>query len=511
MAMVTTHVPDVGVMTMMRKARSRTDETLIELLMDLTREYGQIFQLPGTGPRNLIVSSFELVDELCDDQRFDKTLGAGQLEVRGLLGDGLFTAWTCEPNWRKARNILLPAFSRQAMKGYMPQMLDLAIQLMFKWQRRNPAAEIDAPDDMTRLTLDTIGLCGFGYRCNSFYGTDQHPFVTTMVDALTKVTERQAGALGADARSLAGDVVEALTRWIRPAPVERDPLSSDPALSYDRQAMNSLVDQVIRARKAHGPEVIAARGDLLSYMLTRVDKQSGERLDDATIRYEILTFLIAGHAATSSLLSFALYLLLKHPAVLARAYDEVDRVLGRDPRVLPTYEQVNYLSYVAQILKETLRLWPPAPAFTRAPLHETTLGGLYPITPQDRITILTIMLHRDPSVWGDDAEQFNPDHFSPEAERARPANAYKPFGTGRRACIGREFAMQEATLVLGMLLQRFELIDHTDYHLQLKHTLTIKPAKFKIKVRSRTQLDLALVAATTATTSGERDRCVRSS
>ena len=155
MAMATTHVPDVGTATMMRKARSKTNETLIELLMDLTREYGRIFQLPGSGPRNLLVSSFALVDELCDDQRFDKTLGTGQLEVRGLLGDGLFTAWTSEPNWRTAHNILLPAFSRQAMKGYMPQMLDLAIQLMFKWQRLNPEAEIDVPDDMTRLTLDT--------------------------------------------------------------------------------------------------------------------------------------------------------------------------------------------------------------------------------------------------------------------------------------------------------------------------------------------------------------------
>ena len=90
-----------------------------------------------------------------------------------MVGDGLYTAWTSEPNWRKAHHILLPAFSRQAMKGYMAQMLDLAIQLMFNWQRLNPEDEIDVPDDMTRLTLDTIGLYGFGYRFNSFYGSRQ--------------------------------------------------------------------------------------------------------------------------------------------------------------------------------------------------------------------------------------------------------------------------------------------------------------------------------------------------
>ncbi|WP_163827647.1 cytochrome P450, partial [Proteus vulgaris] len=75
----------------------------------------------------------------------------------------------------------------------------------------------------------------------------------------------------------------------------------------------------------------------------------------------------------------------------------------------------------------------------------------------------TLMLHRDPAVWGSDPEAFDPEQFSREAEAARPVNAYKPFGNGQRACIGRQFAMQEATLVLGMILQRFQLFDHTKY------------------------------------------------
>ena len=95
------------------------------------------------------------------------------------------------------------------------------------------------------------------------------------------------------------------------------------------------------------------------------------------------------------------------------------------------------------------------------------------------------MLHRDPAVWGEHAEVFNPDNFSRENEAARPANAYKPFGNGQRACIGRQFALQEATLVLGMILQRFKLIDHTRYKLQIKESLTMKPDGFKIKVRLR--------------------------
>jgi cytochrome P450/NADPH-cytochrome P450 reductase len=99
--------------------------------------------------------------------------------------------------------------------------------------------------------------------------------------------------------------------------------------------------------------------------------------------------------------------------------------------------------------------------------------------------VLSPMLHRDKSIWGEDAEEFNPDHTTPERMSAIPANAYKPFGTGQRACIGRQFALQEATLVLGMLLQRFELIKDPNYQLHTKVTLTVKPADFYIQVRRR--------------------------
>jgi cytochrome P450/NADPH-cytochrome P450 reductase len=108
--------------------------------------------------------------------------------------------------------------------------------------------------------------------------------------------------------------------------------------------------------------------------------------------------------------------------------------------------------------------------------------------------VLTPMLHRDPNIWGDNPEAFDPANFVPEAEQNRPPNAYKPFGTGQRACIGRQFAMLEATLVLGMILQRFELIDHTNYELKIRQTLTIKPAEFRIKVRARTDRPAAVAS-----------------
>src|SRR5260370_8211543 len=116
-----------------------------------------------------------------------------------------------------------------------------------------------------------------------------------------------------------------------------------------------------------------------------------------------------------------------------------------------------------------------------------------------QIVVLTPMLHRDPAVWGERAEVFDPDNFSREAEQQRPANAYKPFGNGQRACIGRQFAMQEATLVLGMLLQRFKLLDHTNYQLQINEALTLKPENFKPKMPRPTasEYPTALIPHTT--------------
>src|ERR687886_1495605 len=165
-------------------------EAPLQALMKLARQYGPIFRLNLPIGHLVVVSGFDLVDELCDDERFDKFIGGQLRNLRAFLGDGLFTAWTQEPNWHKAHNILLPNFSMQAIKGYMPMMVDLAQQLVEKWERLNPDDEIDVPADMTRLTLDTIGLCGFGYRFNSFYRDTPHPFVEAMTRTLTESQAR---------------------------------------------------------------------------------------------------------------------------------------------------------------------------------------------------------------------------------------------------------------------------------------------------------------------------------
>ena len=439
------------------------DVPILEL-MRLAGEYGPIYQLTLPGGRQMVVvSGFRLVDELCDQTRFDKQVGAPLQNARAFTGDGLFSADTQDPNWRKAHNILLPYFSMRAMKDYLPKMREIAEQLMGRWQRLNPGEEVDVPTDMTRLTLDTIGLCGFDYRFNSIFRQTPHPFVQAMMGAL----------------------IESMERPQRLPMQDRLMFQKHREFESNVEFMNEMVDHIIKDRKEQG-EHAADKKDLLGYMLTGVDKECGEKLDDTNIRYQIITFLIAGHETTSGLLSFAIYFLLKHPLVLEKASEEVDRVLGMDPAVTPTLAQVHQLQYVSQILRECLRLWPTAPGFNLYPYaDETVIGGKYSIRKEQGLMVLTPMLHRDKSVWGEDVEEFKPERFNPEAEQALPANAYKPFGNGQRACIGRTFAMQEATLVLGMILQRFQLIDHKFYQLKIKQTLTIKPEDFTIQVKPR--------------------------
>jgi cytochrome P450/NADPH-cytochrome P450 reductase len=435
----------------------------VQNLARLSKELGPIFWLDMMGAPLVIVSGHDLVHELSDEKRFDKAVRGPLRRVRAIAGDGLFTADTTEPNWSKAHNILMQPFGNRAMQSYHPSMVDIAEQLVKKWERLNADEEIDVVHDMTALTLDTIGLCGFDYRFNSFYRRDYHPFVESLVRSLETIM------------MIRGLPLENL--WMQK---RRRDLAGDVAF------MNRMVDEIVAERRKNA-DAAADKKDMLGAMMTGVDRSSGEQLDDVNIRYQINTFLIAGHETTSGLLSCTLYALLKHPEVLKRAYEEVDRVLGPDVNAKPGFQQVTQLTYITQILKEALRLWPPAPAYGISPLNDEIIGGKYKLKKNTFVTVLVLALHRDPSVWGPNPDAFDPENFSREAEAARPINAWKPFGNGQRACIGRGFAMHEAALAIGMILQRFKLLDVNRYQMHLKETLTIKPDGFKIKVRPRSE------------------------
>jgi cytochrome P450/NADPH-cytochrome P450 reductase len=429
---------------------------LTQHLMGVAPAFDGIFEIDFAGFRVPFVTSAALAAELCDEKRFRKIVKPPLSILRALAGDGLFTAHQDEPNWGKAHRILVPAFAQRARRAYFDAMLDVADQLVAKWEASG-GEPIEVSEDMTRLTLDTIALCGFGYRFESFASAELHPFL----QAMGRVLDETMGRLTRH-------------RWLTRARVLAN-------RRYDRDIaeMHALVDDVIRERRAHP---VQSR-DLLGLMLEAVDPVTKERLDDANIRYQVITFLIAGHETTSGLLSFVLGLLIEHPEVLARAREEVDTVLagGR----VPEYDDLGRLDVIDRILKETLRLWPTAPAFAVAPYEDTLLGGRYLIARNRQVTVLLPSLHRDPRVWTD-PERFDIDRFLPENEAKIPAAAYKPFGNGQRSCIGRQFAIMEAKLALALILQRLEFeSDDGRPTAAIRETLTLKPDGFRLRVRRR--------------------------
>lgn len=427
----------------------------------LAEQLGPIYKLEFAGGAELIVvSSQELAAEVCDEARFDKKVGGALFNIRDFAYDGLFTAHTEEDNWQRAHQLLAPAFGMGSMPDYFPMMLEVSQQLCDRWQRLNHNDEVDVADEMVRLTLEVIGLCGFDYRFDGFGREQTHPFVQAMVLALS----------------------EAMARSVRIPFLTKLAFGRNRAYEEAIDYMNSVVDTVIAERKSSGR--VGEVGDLLDLMLRSQNDASGG-LSDENIRYQIITFLIAGHETTSGLLAFTLANLLKSPTVLAKARAEVDRVLGHDLERPPTLQDVSQLSYIRQVLNESLRLHPTAPAFQVMPRETTTLGGRYPVLARRPILVLAGQLHRDPLAWGENAHLFNPDNFTTSRERERLPHSFKPFGNGQRACIGSQFALQEATLVVGMILQRFQLVDHNDYQLQVQETLTLKPGNFFLKVRKR--------------------------
>jgi unspecific monooxygenase len=426
--------------------------------MRLAPELGPVFRRRAFGREFVFVWGADLVAELSDETRFAKHVGLGIANLRPVAGDGLFTAYNHEPNWQLAHDVLAPGFSREAMAGYHPMMLDVAARLTGHWDAAADAGRaVDVPGDMTKLTLETIARTGFGHDFGSFERDRPHPFVTAMVGTLSYAqrlnTVPSPSLLRRAARRNAADIA----------------------------CLERTVDEVVRARRASGS---SGGGDLLDLMLGTAHPETGERLSAENIRRQVITFLVAGHETTSGALSFALHYLALHPEIAARARAEVDRVWGDAPT--PGYEQIAKLRYVRRVLDESLRLWPTAPAYAREARRDTVLAGTHPMRRGAWALVLTACLHRDPDVWGPEPERFDPDRFDAAAVRSRPPHTFKPFGTGARACIGRQFALHEATLVLGLLLRRYELLPDPDYRLRVAERLTLMPEGLRLRLRRRT-------------------------
>ncbi|KAI1506422.1 cytochrome P450 [Biscogniauxia marginata] len=404
----------------------------------LADKYGEIFRLRLPNRNTVFVASHRLIDEVCDEKRFVKIPRGALEEVRNGVHDGLFTVW--------------PSFGPLSIRGMFDDMHDIATQLALKFARHGPTTPIAVAEDFTRLALDTLALCSMGYRFNSYYTTGLHPFIEAMGDFLAESGRRPSRPLPA---------------WFY--------RNEDAKYFQDIEVLRKTADEVIRARKNQPND----RKDLLNAMLKGVDPKTGKHMTDESITDNLITFLIAGHETTSGTLSFALYELIKNPAAYRKAQQEVDEVVGKGPI---TVEHLSKVPYITAILRETLRLDSPISVIAVTPREDTLLAGKYPIHKEDMIALLFAKSHLDPTVFGDDADQFKPERMLDEHFNKLPKNAWKPFGNGIRGCIGRPFAMQEMTLAMIMLFQNFNFVmDDPTYRLAIKQTLTIKPDGFYVR------------------------------
>ena len=237
------------------------------------------------------------------------------------------------------------------------------------------------------------------YRFNSFYKEELHPFVGAMVSFLL---EGQARARRTKIETLLN-------------PSFQRQYEADIAL------LRETASNVIQRRRENPSE----KKDLLNAMLLGKDPKTKESLTHDSIINNMITFLIAGHETTSGMLSFAVYQLMKSPEAYRKAQAEVDSVVGTKPIA---FEHMSKLPYIEAVLRETLRLTPTAPGFfikSKKDVPEVVGGGKYLIPPHEPVVVVLPELHRDPAVWGDDAEEFKPEHCYGENFTNLPPNAWK--------------------------------------------------------------------------------------
>jgi cytochrome P450 len=214
----------------------------------------------------------------------------------------------------------------------------------------------------------------------------------------------------------------------------------------------------------------------LLYALLQTRNGDGESMSEEQLRDEVMTLLLAGHETTAVSLSWVWYLLAENPVVERRLWSELQRVLnGRRPGI----QDLPELPYTHQVVKEAMRLYPPAWAIVRNPVEDCEIGG-YRVPAGATVVMSQWVTHRDPRYY-EDPERFSPDRWLEEPRKGTPTFAYFPFGGGPRTCVGASFAMMEAVLVLATIAQKYQIRVARDCPVEPKPTITLRP-KNGIKV-----------------------------
>ncbi len=408
------------------------------------REYGDVVYIHFMGQPTYMLQLPEHIEHVLVSRHRHYIKDKLQRKLMGgrLLGNGLLTS---EGDfWLRQRRLMQPAFHRQRLATYGRVMVEHSQRQLASW-RDGEVRDVYA--DMMRLTL------GIAVKC--LFDLDMEEEAESVGPALARVMEHFAK-------------VHALLmpEWL-PTP---ENLGYKAAVNQ----LDALVSGLVQRRRETGVDA----GDLLSLLL-QVQDEDGSRMSDQQIRDEVLTLVLAGHETTAITLAFCWHLLARHPEVEAALHRELDSVLGGRA---PTVEDLPALTFTEHVVKECLRLYPPAWSLSREALEDDEVGG-WRIPAGMMVLVNPWTVHRDARFY-EEPEAFRPQRWADGLEQRLPRFAWFPFGGGPRLCIGVGFALMEARLVLASLAQRFRFERAPDDEVELLPSITLRP-KHGVKVRLR--------------------------
>ncbi|HLY26106.1 MAG TPA: cytochrome P450 [Aggregatilineales bacterium] len=339
-----------------------------------------------------------------------------QKEVIGqVIRDGTFNA--DGPYWKQQRRLVQPAFHAKRIEAYADIMVNETSALLESWDLGQTAREVDLYQEMLKVTMAIIAQALFGAEIKGQAAAISHALKVCMD---TETRQMQS--------------LIRVPQWV---PTPRH-LEFGQAIKF----FDQLIYGFIHERRQSQED----RGDLLSMLLLAADE--AHTMSDNEVRDEALTLFSAGHETTANTLAWTWLLLSQHPEVERKLAEEVRRVLGQRS---PGLADLSKLPYVEMVIKEALRLHPPAYALVRETIQEVTIGG-YRIPVGNIVMVSQHVLHRDPRFF-EQPDKFMPERFAADTPNPFPRYAYFPFGAGPRICTGQALAMMEAQIILTMIVQ----------------------------------------------------------
>lgn len=405
---------------------------------DLARQYGDVVCFRVALWRSYLVFHPDLCRHVLQENHQNYRKGFLVERTKVLIGNGLFSS---EGDlWRRQRRLAQPAFHRQQVETFVRLICARTAEALDAWMpHAREGAPLDIAAEMSRLTLRIVGDALFGVDL----GDDAARFGHALLEALDFVNRRVMSAAP-------------VPLWL--------PTPRTVRFRSALRALDDVVYRIIQTRRRDN-----ATG-LLSMLILAHDDTDDDTMSDHQLRDEVMTLLLAGHETTAALLAWTCYLLGMHPEVEERLRAEVRRTLDGRP---PTVSDLPHLPYLRMIIEESLRLYPPLPFFSRQAAAADSLGG-YDITSGSVVSLCPFVTHRHPAFW-EDPERFDPERFAPPRATGRSRYAYFPFGGGPRQCIGFEFALLEASLILLMVVQRYRLRLVSDGPVEPEFRLTLRP------------------------------------